>query len=44
MDANREEVEETKTFLRELGVESVGSDRVRGIGRGNNLLPGGSQL
>jgi MoaA/NifB/PqqE/SkfB family radical SAM enzyme len=40
MDANIKEVEETKTFLAELGIESVGSDRVRGIGRGNNLLPG----
>lgn len=40
MDANRTKVEETKSFLRDLGVESVGSDRVRGIGRGSDLLPG----
>jgi len=40
MDANRDEVEDTKAFLRALGVESVGSDRVRGIGRGNEFLPG----
>ncbi len=32
-------LEETKAFLRRLGVASVGVDRVRGIGRGEQLLP-----
>jgi len=38
MDANATEVEEAKALLSSLGVESVGSDRVRGIGRGHDLV------
>lgn len=43
--SNHQLVDNTTAMLRELGVESVGSDRVRGIGRGNqftaNVFPDG---
>ena len=42
MEANAAYVEDTKEFLRRLGVTSVGIDRVRGIGRGNALTPNAS--
>ncbi|MDX1501038.1 MAG: radical SAM protein [Thermoanaerobaculia bacterium] len=32
----------SKRFLRKLGVRSIGSDRVRGIGRGRAFVPGAS--
>ena len=39
MDQNRDRVEQTKEFLRSLGVENIGSDRVRAFGRGESLSP-----
>ena len=39
MDANVDELEETKNLLRKIGVTSIGIDRVRGIGRGSELVP-----
>ena len=40
MDTNCYRVEETESFLRSLGVKQVGTDRVRFIGRGNDLVGG----
>ena len=39
MDQNHDRVEQTKKFLQSLGVENIGSDRVRGFGRGESLTP-----
>jgi radical SAM protein with 4Fe4S-binding SPASM domain len=38
MPENVDDVEATKEVLRELGVKSIGTDRVRGIGRGKTDL------
>ena len=40
MDQNVAQVKQTKKFLRHLGVGSTGTDRVRGVGRGERLVPG----
>ena len=39
MDSNAEHISETKKFLHEIGVEDIGTDRVRGLGRGAALVP-----
>ena len=39
MDGNAEKVEGTRALLKDLGVTSVGVDRVRGIGRGGDFVP-----
>lgn len=36
MDENRERIEETTAFVRSLGIENVGTDRIRSFGRGAN--------
>ena len=33
-------VKETRRFLRDLGIRSIAEDRVRGVGRGEHLVPG----
>ena len=38
MPENSEGLEATKALLREIGVQSIGTDRLRGIGRGNVTL------
>jgi len=40
MDQNAAQAKQTKRFLRRLGVTSFGTDRVRGIGRGEQLVNG----
>lgn len=42
MEENVAHLEETKRFLKGLGVSSIGTDRVRGIGRGADLVPADS--
>lgn len=37
MQANSGDIEQTKTLLTDMGIEAVGIDRIRGIGRGVNL-------
>jgi MoaA/NifB/PqqE/SkfB family radical SAM enzyme len=37
MPQNQHRIKETKEFLYKLGVQDVGSDRIRGIGRGGSL-------
>ena len=37
MDANKQNKKETIDFLRTLGVNKIGGDRVRSIGRGSNI-------
>ncbi len=36
MEENRDDLSETWTFLESIGVKSIGTDHVRGIGRGEN--------
>ena len=40
MDENRDRVEATIAFVRSLGIESVGTDRIRSFGRGANADSG----
>jgi MoaA/NifB/PqqE/SkfB family radical SAM enzyme len=40
MDENRERVDETQAFVRTLGIENVGTDRIRSFGRGANIDSG----
>ena len=40
MEENENQLIETMDFLKSLGVTSVGTDRVRGIGRGTNISNG----
>jgi MoaA/NifB/PqqE/SkfB family radical SAM enzyme len=37
MEQNRDRLEATERYLRSLGVENIGFDRVRGIGRGTRI-------
>jgi MoaA/NifB/PqqE/SkfB family radical SAM enzyme len=39
MDLNRDSIDETIAFLKSTGIENVGLDRVRSVGRGTTLLP-----
>lgn len=43
MPDNAEDVDETKEFLRSLGVKHIGFDRVRGFGRGTSLVSLGDE-
>ena len=38
MEANKEHIDNTKTFLINLGASNISVDRVRGIGRGNGFV------
>ena len=38
MEENKEQLSETRDFLYSLGVKHISIDRIRGIGRGKNLL------
>lgn len=40
MQTNASGLRQTKRFLRRLGVSSIAADRVRGVGRGERLVPG----
>lgn len=40
MDANAERIDATKEFVRNIGITTVGIDRVRGIGRGVSMENG----
>lgn len=40
LDQNAAHVKQTKKFLRHLGVGTIETDRVQGIGRGKSLVPG----
>ncbi len=42
MPQNERHVRSAKWFLRRLGVWSIATDRVRGVGRGTTLVPGAS--
>ncbi len=39
MDAARQGIDQTVAMLRDMGVESIGTDRVRGVGRGMTISP-----
>jgi organic radical activating enzyme len=44
MDVNQDRVDATVSFLRELGIENVGIDHARGVGRGGDVCDGESGL
>jgi MoaA/NifB/PqqE/SkfB family radical SAM enzyme len=44
MDVNKDRVDQTVSFLRELGIENVGVDHARKVGRGEEVSHGDSGL
>ena len=40
MDANKQHVDDAVSFARKLGIENVGVDHARGVGRGTDIAPG----